>query len=102
MDLSIGLLPVMIMWWCRREWSGKFARKQEMYLFANEGENHTNNVKQLEAMKKGTEDAVCFPIAKNKNAWKGQEGKSSKKGGSCWFFQELSSLGYQYPLMEVS
>ena len=27
-----------------------------MYLFANEGENHTNNVKQLEAMKKGTED----------------------------------------------
>ncbi len=27
-----------------------------MYLFANEGENHTNNVKQLEEMKKGTED----------------------------------------------
>ena len=29
---------------------------QEMYLFANEGENHTNNVKQLEEMKKGTEE----------------------------------------------
>lgn len=29
---------------------------EEMYLFANEGENHTNNVKQLEEMKKGTED----------------------------------------------
>ena len=29
---------------------------QEIYLFANEGENHTNNVKQLEEMKKGTED----------------------------------------------
>ena len=27
-----------------------------MYLFANEGENHTNNVKQLEEMKKGTEE----------------------------------------------
>ena len=30
---------------------------EEMYFFANEGENHTNNVKQLEEMKKGTEDA---------------------------------------------
>ena len=29
---------------------------KELYLFANEGENHTNNVKQLEEMKKGTED----------------------------------------------
>ena len=29
---------------------------EEIYLFANEGENHTNNVKQLEEMKKGTED----------------------------------------------
>eukprot|EP00434_Breviolum_minutum_P036081 symbB.v1.2.031955.t1/scaffold3732.1/size51291/2 len=29
---------------------------EELYLFANEGENHTNNVKQLEEMKKGTED----------------------------------------------
>ena len=36
---------------------------QEIYLFANEGENHTNNVKQLEEMKKGTEDAVVSPIA---------------------------------------
>ena len=28
-----------------------------MYLFANEGENHTNNVKQLENMKKAMEDS---------------------------------------------
>ena len=30
--------------------------RQEMYLFANDGENHTNNVKQLENMKKALED----------------------------------------------
>ena len=30
---------------------------KEMYLFANEGENHTNNVKQLENMKKAMEDS---------------------------------------------
>ena len=29
---------------------------QEMYLFAKDGENHTNNVKQLENMKKAMED----------------------------------------------
>ena len=33
-----------------------FVHFEEIYLFANEGENHTNNVKQLEEMKKGTED----------------------------------------------
>ena len=33
---------------------------EEMYLFANEGENHTNNVKQLEEMKKGTEETREF------------------------------------------
>ena len=27
-----------------------------MYLFANDGENHTNNVKQLENMKKAMEE----------------------------------------------
>ena len=32
---------------------------QETYLFANEGENHTNNVKQLEAMKKAMEDGAA-------------------------------------------
>ena len=30
---------------------------QEIYKFANEGENHTNNVKQLEQMKKAMADA---------------------------------------------
>ena len=30
-----------------------------MYLFANDGENHTNNVKQLENMKKALEDLSC-------------------------------------------
>ena len=34
-------------------------RPQEVYLFANEGENHTNNVKQLEAMKKAMEDGAA-------------------------------------------
>jgi len=29
---------------------------KEMYLFANDGENHTNNVKQLENMKKAMEE----------------------------------------------
>ena len=29
---------------------------KEMYLFANDGENHTNNVKQLENMKKALEE----------------------------------------------
>ena len=28
-------------------------------MFANEGENHTNNVKQLEAMKKAMEDGAA-------------------------------------------
>ena len=30
---------------------------QEIYKFANEGENHTNNVKQLEEMKKAMANA---------------------------------------------
>ena len=29
---------------------------QEKYLFANEGDDHANNVKALESLKKGTED----------------------------------------------
>ena len=39
---------------------------KELYLFANEGENHTNNVKQLEEMKKGTEDTRADSLT----AWK--------------------------------
>ena len=34
----------------------RFTWAQEMYLLANDGENHTNNVKQLENMKKALED----------------------------------------------
>ena len=34
---------------------------QEMYLFANDGENHTNNVKQLENMKKAIEEKFQPP-----------------------------------------
>ena len=33
-------------------------RAQEVYMFANDGENHTNNVKQLEEMKKALEECV--------------------------------------------
>ena len=33
-----------------------FVAAQEKYLFANEGDDHANNVKALESLKKGTED----------------------------------------------
>ena len=36
---------------------------QEMHLFANDGENHTNNVKQLENMKKALEERGRCPAA---------------------------------------
>jgi len=36
---------------------------EEIYYFANEGENHTNNVKQLENMKKAMEEAKDVPDA---------------------------------------
>ena len=39
---------------------------KELYLFANEGENHTNNVKQLEEMKKGTEDTRADSLTTRK------------------------------------
>ena len=42
-----------------------FRNVKEMYLFANEGENHTNNVKQLEEMKKGTEDTGAESLMDN-------------------------------------
>ena len=33
-------------------WAEQFFRSQEYYLFANDGENHTNNVKMLEEINK--------------------------------------------------
>ena len=58
-----------------------------MYLFANEGENHTNNVKQLENMKKAMEDASApaeaAKIKKMLEGFKipaaGEEPKSTEK-----------------------
>ena len=42
---------------CAANASKLFFLGKEIYYFANEGENHTNNVKQLENMKKAMEDS---------------------------------------------